>query len=191
MQTDGNQTLHNAIWPTSAEFRILRLVLLAVLGTLLLTVAAHIKVPFWPVPLTMQTFVVLVIGAAYGARLGAATIILYLAEGAAGLPVFAGGGGLAYMAGPTGGYLVGFLAAAAVIGWLAERGFDRRWTTALVAFIVGDAVIFVFGLAWLAYLLGPDAAIKGGLLPFLPGEVLKIALAVMILPLAWSRVRRR
>jgi biotin transport system substrate-specific component len=128
VQTDGNQTLHNAIWRASAEFRFLRLVLLAVLGALLLTVAAYIKVPFWPVPLTMQTFVVLVVGAAYGARLGAATVTLYLAEGAAGLPVFAGGGGLAYMAGPTGGYLVGFLAAAAVIGWLAERGFDRRWT---------------------------------------------------------------
>lgn len=135
MHTQGNQTLHQAIWPTNRELRLLRPVLFAVLGTLLLIASARVQVPFWPVPMTMQTFVVLIIGATCGARLGAATVALYLAQGAVGLPVFAGGGGLAYMAGPTGGYLVGFLVAAVVVGWLAERGLDRDGRRRLPCFL--------------------------------------------------------
>jgi biotin transport system substrate-specific component len=100
---------------------------LAVIGSILLTISAKIQVPFWPVPMTMQTLVVLVLGVAYGWRLAGATVLLYLAQGALSLPVFAGGGGLAYMSGPTGGYLVGFLLAAVAVGWLAERGWLARW----------------------------------------------------------------
>ena len=100
-------------------------IVLAVIGSILLTISAKIQVPFWPVPMTMQTFVVLVLGVAYGWRLAGATVLLYLAQGALSLPVFAAGGGLAYMSGPTGGYLVGFLLAAVAVGWLAERSWAR------------------------------------------------------------------
>src|SRR5690606_16484525 len=120
-------TLAESLWPAQAAPAWLRNMLLAVGGSLLLTLSAKINVPFYPVPMTMQTFAVLLIGAAFGWRLGTATVLLYLAQGAAGLPVFAGtpekGIGLLYLMGPTGGYLVGFAVAAAVVGWLAERGW--------------------------------------------------------------------
>ena len=168
--------------------RPLWLITLAVLGTIAITISAKINVPMWPVPMTMQTFVILVIGFAYGSRLGGATVMLYLAEGAAGLPVFAGGGGLAYMAGPTGGYLVGFVLAAIVVGALAERGWSRNWLMTIIAMTIGTAFIFVFGVAWLANLIGFEKAIAGGLTPFLVGAAVKIGLAAAVMPLAWTLV---
>lgn len=180
-------TLSERIWPAQSVSPLLRSVILAVAGTLFLTVSAKVQVPFWPVPMTMQTFAVLVIGMAYGMRLGTATVALYLAEGAAGLPVFAGGGGLTYMAGPTGGYLAGFLVAASFVGMLADRQWDRRFWSTLLAMIAGTAIIFGFGVAWLATLVGLEKAIAGGLTPFLLGAAFKIALAAAILPIAWQR----
>jgi len=166
-----------------------------VAGSLLLTASAKIQVPFWPVPMTMQTFAVLVIGMAYGPRLGAATVALYLAEGAFGLPVFAGtpakGIGLAYMMGPTGGYLAGFLVAALAVGALARRGWDRGLPGGVAAFLIGDGVIFVCGVAWLSALIGFDKAIAAGLVPFLPGEALKVALAAALMVVGWRLVGRR
>ncbi|MCB1835617.1 MAG: biotin transporter BioY, partial [Geminicoccaceae bacterium] len=142
--TTSHPTLVDALW--RADGGILRPVALAVLGSLALWVSAKVQIPFYPVPMTMQTFAVLVIGMAFGWRLGAATVLLYLAEGALGLPVFAGtperGIGLAYMAGPTGGFLAGFVVAAALVGMLAHRGWDRRLSTTLVAMVLGTAVIF-------------------------------------------------
>jgi len=184
-------TLAGALWPAEGLGGLLRGALLAVVGTALLALSAKVMVPFWPVQMSMQTFAVLVIGAAYGPRLAGATVALYLAEGAVGLPVFGLGSGLAYMAGPTGGYLIGFLFAAVTVGWFAERGFDRRWSTALLAFLIGNAIIFAFGVAWLAGLIGFEKAIAGGLLPFLPAEALKIALAMAVLPMAWRVAARR
>ncbi len=184
-------TLATTLWRAEGSARLLRGMVLALVGTVLLTVSAKIMVPFWPVQMSMQTFVVLAIGAVYGSRLAGATVALYLAQGAIGLPVFGLGAGLAYMAGPTGGYLIGFLVAAIVVGWLAERGLDRRWSTALLAFLIGDVIIFAFGLAWLSGLIGVEKAVSGGLLPFLPAEALKIALAMAVLPLAWKVVGRR
>jgi biotin transport system substrate-specific component len=190
-------TLMAALWPAGErpEIGALRAVVLAVIGSLLLTVSAKVQVPFWPVPMTMQTFAVVVIGMAYGWRLGAATVMLYLVEGATGLPVFAGtperGIGIAYMAGPTGGYLVGFLAAAALCGWLAERGWDRRLVPALFAMLLGHAVIFVFGLGWLGQAIGLEKAIAVGFTPFLAGTVVKIALAAAVLWAAWLGLERR
>jgi len=183
-------SLAQSLWPTTSGNRALRAVLLAVAGTALLTISAKIQVPFWPVPMTMQTFAVLVIAMAYGPPLGAATVGLYLVEGAAGLPVFAGGGGLAYFAGPTGGYLVGFLAAAALLGQLAARGWDRGVVTTLAAMALGTVVIFACGVAWLSTLIGLPQAIAGGLTPFLLGATFKIALAAAVLPLAWRLTRR-
>ena len=157
------------------------------LGSALLALAAHVQVPFWPVRLSMQSFVVLAIGLACGGRLGAATILAYLAEGALGLPVFQAGAGPAYMAGPTGGYLLGFLLAAAAVGGFADRGATRRWPGRIAVLLFGEALIYAPGVAWLAVLFGPAKSVAFGLVPFLPAEVLKLALAAAATPL----LRRR
>lgn len=187
-------TLSQALW--RGETTMARNVVLAIAGALALWVSAKIQVPFYPVPMTMQTFAVLVIGMAFGWRLGAATVALYLAQGAIGLPVFAGtpakGLGLAYMAGPTGGYLAGFLIASITVGWLAHRGWDRKIWSALAAMSLGTAIIFGFGLAWLGAVIGWDKPVlELGLYPFLPGAAFKIALAAAVLPLAWRLTRRK
>ncbi|MBT5571681.1 MAG: biotin transporter BioY [Alphaproteobacteria bacterium] len=184
-------TLINAIWPRETG-GLLRLALLAIAGSALMAVSAKIQVPMWPVPMTMQTFAVLVIGMAYGARLAGATLLLYLAEGAVGFPVFASGGGIAYMAGPTGGYLVGFLIAAVMVGWLAERGWDRNVVLTFLANLGGTVIIFAVGVAWLSTIMeGVEKAVAAGFQPFLVGAVVKIALAAAILPLVWKLLPRR
>jgi len=187
-------TLIDTLWPATTAPAV-RWAVLMVVGSLLLTASAKAQVPMWPVPMTMQSFVVLVIGMAYGARLAGATVALYLFQGALGLPVFAGtpekGIGLAYMAGPTGGYLVGFLIVAVVMGWLAERGWDRKALPSLAALTIGTVLLFVPGVAWLAVLVGFEQAVQAGLVPFLLGSVLKLALAAAVLPLAWKAVELR
>ncbi|MEM6762126.1 MAG: biotin transporter BioY [Pseudomonadota bacterium] len=180
------QSLADTLWSGG----LLRNVLLALAGTLALAISAKIQVPFYPVPMTMQTFVVLVIGMAYGWRLGGATVLLYLAQGAAGLPVFAAGGGLAYFAGPTAGYLVGFFVSAVVVGLLAQRAWDRHVVTTLIAMTIGTAIIFAFGAAWLSVLAGVEVAVTKGVLPFIYGAVFKIGLAAAVLPLAWKFTRK-
>lgn len=189
------QSLSDTLWPNNTS-KTLQWIVLAVTGTAFLTLSAKIQVPFYPVPMTMQTFAVLVIGMVYGWKLGTATVLLYLAEGAAGLPVFSGtpekGVGLAYMMGPTGGYLVGFAVAAAVVGLLAKRGWDRHVLTTLAAMLLGTSLIFAFGLLWLGTLLGWDKPIlQFGLTPFMPGAIFKIGLAAAVLPLVWKMVGLR
>ena len=183
-------TLAQAVWPSVAP--IARNAALAIAGTLLLAISAKMHIPFWPVPLTMQTFVVLVLGMAYGRTLGAATMLLYLVEGAIGLPVFSGtperGIGLAYMVGPTGGYLAGFVAGAGLCGWLAEKGWDRSWWRTAVAMSLGHLVILALGWAWLATLIGPAKAYALGVEPFYLATAAKTALAVAALPLAWKLI---
>ena len=185
-------TIVDALWPASGASRALRAVLLALLGSALLTVSAKIQVPFYPVPMTLQTLVVLLLGLALGWRLAFATVLLYLAQGAIGLPVFAGtpekGIGLAYMLGPTGGYLLGFALAAAVTGWIAGR---RRDLLALVgAVLAGTATIWVCGVLWLASLVGFQQALALGLVPFLLGDLVKAALAVALGIAGGELVRR-
>ncbi len=186
--------LIDQIWPVAAR-PALRIATLMVLGSVLLMASAKAQVPMWPVPMTMQTFVVLVIGMTYGPRLGTATVMLYLFEGALGFPVFAGtpekGIGLAYMMGPTGGYLLGFVLAAALLGWLAERGWDRTLPWAIAAMTAGTVLQLVPGVAWLATLIGWDKAIAAGLTPFIVGAIVKIALAAAVLPLAWRMVENK
>ena len=187
----GQRTLFATVvtptWPAAA--------VAIVAGSALVALAAQLRVdlPFSPVPVTGQTFAVLLVGAALGARLGAATLAAYVAEGTLGLPVFAGGTsawspssipGVPVAFGPTAGYLVGFVAAAAVVGALAERGFDRRVLTTIVAMALADLVIFVFGVAWLARFVGPERALPLGMLPFVAGDAVKIALAAVALPVA-------
>lgn len=192
----AHPTLAATLWPSQGIGRFWRAAILAVAGSLLLTLSAKIMVPFWPVEMTMQTFVVLSLGATLGWRLGSATVLLYLAQGAAGLPVFVGtpakGIGLAYMAGPTGGYLLGFVLAAAVVGWLAQRGWDRNPGTTALAMLAGLVVLYVPGLLWLGTLMGWDKPILAwGLTPFLLGEALKLTLAAGLLPLIWKLAGRR
>ncbi len=170
-------------------------VLLVVLGSALIAVSAqlavHLPVSISPVPITGQTFAVLLVGALYGSRRGVATVLAYIGEGLAGLPVFAAGsGGLQHLLGPTGGFLIGFIAAAYVTGLLAERGWDRRPLRASLAMTLGTVALFVPGLIWLATFIGPQRVIAAGLLPFLPGAVIKIGLAAALLPQGWAILRR-
>jgi len=155
-----------------------------IIGNLLLILSAKIQLPFWPVPMTMQTLVVLLIGAILGARAGAATVALYLFEGGLGLPIFAGtperGLGVAYMYGPTGGYLFGFLAAALAVGFASDRGWMKSLTGSTLAMIGGHAIIFALGIAWLSRASGFELAIATGLTPFWVATVLKTAMAVAI-----------
>lgn len=190
----AQSTIAGSLWPEKAATRWLRAVILAVLGTALLWLSAKAKVDIGPVPVTLQTLVILSLGAAYGWRLGAATLMLYLAEGAAGLPVFAGtpekGIGLSYMAGPTGGYLLGFVLAAAVTGYLAERGFDRNPFKMCAAMLLATAVIYLPGLVWLSTLIGGEKAIQFGFMPFIWGDLIKAALAAAMFPAIWQLFKK-
>ena len=162
-------------------------------GSLLIALSAQVAVPlaFSPVPVTAQTFVVLLIGALFGSRRGAATVIAYLSEGACGLPFFAEGtGSAAILLGPTGGYLIGFVGAAYLTGWLAERGWDRGLLSTAAAMVLGNVVIYITGLAWLSSFVGSENVLSLGFYPFIPGAVVKIALAAMLLPTAWKLIRR-
>jgi biotin transport system substrate-specific component len=184
-------TLMSLLWPSRSAVRA---VVLMAVGCALLALSAKIQVPFYPVPMTMQTLVVLVIGAAYGWRLGGATVALYLAQGALGMPVFAGPvAGIGYMAGPTGGYLMGFLLAAMLTGVMAERGWDRSLGRVLAMMAAGHAVIFVFGLAWLATLLQLDLgrAWAAGVAPFYAATLLKTGLAAAVMQASWTAAARR
>jgi biotin transport system substrate-specific component len=182
-----------AMAPRFANDRFLSLmaqIVLVLAGSALLAISAQISVPFYPVPVTGQTLVVLMIGMAYGSRLGAATLLAYLVEGGMGLPVFANGGaGWAYLAGPTGGYLIGFLVAAFILGLLAERGMGRGPVSTALAMLVGTAMIYLFGATWLSSFIGFEKALAAGVMPFLYGDVLKLVVAAGLMPLAWRGVR--
>jgi biotin transport system substrate-specific component len=173
-----------------AWLRDLSLILAA---SLLLAALAQVEIPlpFTPVPITGQTFGVLLVGAALGSRRGAAAILAYLAEGALGLSFFAGGtSGLSVLTGATAGYLVGFLAAAYVVGRLAERGWERSFRTSILPFVVGTLVIYAFGVAWLSTIVGSFGdGIRFGMLPFLFGDVIKLIAASVVLPAAWRLAR--
>jgi biotin transport system substrate-specific component len=184
------------VWPDRADGRsgLLRTVILIALGTALLTLSAKINLPLPFVPMTLQTLVVLVIGAAYGWRLGGTTVIVYLAEGAIGLPVFAGPvGGLAPLLGPTAGYLVGFVAAVVVTGWLSERGWDRSVPLLFVAMGAGHIIILAAGFAWLVFgmKLGFEKAWLVGIAPFIAASVIKNALGAALVPAIRRTLDRR
>lgn len=166
-------------------------------GAALTAVLAQIAIPMWPVPITGQTFAVLLVGAVLGVSRGALSLIAYLAIGAAGLPVFSGlASGLTF--GPTFGYLAGFVAAAAVVGFFAQLGWQKRWVGVIASFVIGNLVIYAFGLSWLALSLGTlglandlNAVLTAGLIPFVIGDAIKIALAALALPLAWKILSSR
>ena len=183
-------TLYARTFPRSnARFRDLMLVFS---GAIFVALLAQVKIllPFTPVPLTGQTFAVLLVGVTLGSKRGAASMIFYTALGAFGLPVFAGGAsGMTYLSGATLGYLVGFVVAAYLIGKMAERGLERSLRTSLFPFLLGTFVIYLFGAGWLTMLFGVEKALALGVLPFLIGDAIKMILAALTLPAAWKLVR--
>jgi biotin transport system substrate-specific component len=187
VQTYAPSVLSTRILPRRAAITVA-----LVVGFALLTAAASqmkVPLPFTPVPVTGQTFAVLLAGATLGSRAGAASQMLYILLGIAGFPFFAGGGsGWEYATGATFGYLFGFVVAATVVGFLAERRSDRTVATALPAFLAGTVIIYLFGVSWLMVALHTDLldAVSKGLLPFVTGDALKIILAGTLLPAAWK-----
>lgn len=191
--------MYTTLFPTlTHKFRvkvnpIILEILMILTGTALTALLAQVRLPlpFSPVPITGQTFAVLLVGATLGANRGASSMVLYLAFGLIGLPIFAGGGhGIAYLTGATGGYLVGFIAAAYLIGRLAERGLGRNFRTSLIPFLLGNLVIYAFGVLWLSnYVGGIQEAISLGMMPFLVGDSIKLMLAGIALPVAWKFVK--
>lgn len=171
-----------------------------VLGTLLITACAKINVPVWPVPVTLQGFAVAALAAAFGARIGVATVALYLLEGALGLPVFATGGGLPYLVGPTGGFLLGFLAMAAIIGRAADRGASGKPMALFAAMLAGNATLFALGFAWLLLLSGQAqwldqsnlvaSAFAKAVQPFILWDILKMALAALTVSGIWTQLKK-
>lgn len=180
--------------PQNRTARLMTQLALVVGGTLLLTLSAKTRVVLGPVDMSLQTLAVMLIAATFGMRLGLATLLLYLAEGASGLPVFQGtperGIGLAYMMGTTGGYLAGFVAVAAIVGWAADRGLDRSFFRFLGVLLVAEVVMLALGYAWLATIIGPQAAWTGGVVPFIVPDLVKVGLAAAIMPAVWSLRRK-
>ena len=191
--TTHNSVLAEAILPLNGQAMRVKQIILVIAGIAALALAAKIKIPMIPVPMTMGTFAVLSIGAAYGMRLGLATIIGYMLIGALGFDVFAGSSaevfGVTYMMGGTGGYLVGYVLAVLALGYAARQGWDRSIGKMALAMVLGNILIYVPGLIWLAVLYGMDAPIfTWGLKPFLLGDLVKLVLAALVLPAVWSLV---
>jgi biotin transport system substrate-specific component len=194
-------TLLGVFAPKSQTTRLLTNLATVIVGTLLLTLAAKTNVPTWPVPVTLQGFAVAVLAAAFGWRIGVATVVAYLLEGAAGLPVFATGGGLAYLIGPTGGFLIGFVAMAYVIGRAADLGASGRVLMLTLAMLIGDALLLVLGFAWLLALGGNAAwldqsnlvgsAFAKAIQPFILWDALKMVFAALTVSGLWALFKKR
>lgn len=189
-------TIAAALFPitrgSSLTRRLAVEILLILGGSLVVALSAHIRIdlPFSPVPITGQVFGVLVTGAALGARRGSLSLAAYVAEGAIGFPVFAGGTCcLSVLLGPTGGYLLSYPLASGVTGWLAERGWDQKWHTTALAMLAGNVVIYMVGLPWLALFVGSQV-FAAGLIPFIPGDILQLIFATIALPMVWKVVKR-
>ena len=184
-----NATVADLLRPSEKKLAGFYDVTLIIGGSLLIGLCAHVKVllPFSPVPVTGQTFAVLMIAALLGARRGCLAVLAYIIEGAAGLPVFSLGAGPAVLLGPTGGYLFGFIPAVYITGRLAEAGWDRRIGTTVLAMVLGNLVIYTFGLFWLSCLTGFNTMVLTlGLYPFIAGDLVKIILAAILLPSGWK-----
>jgi len=181
--------------PESGAARLATQIFLAVSGTLLLTLSAKTKVVLGPVDMSLQTLAIFLISAAFGMRLALATLLLYMAQGAMGFPVFQStpekGIGIAYMLGSTGGYLAGFVAIAAIVGWAADRGWDRSPLKMLGAVLTAEAVMMAMGFAWLAALIGVEKSWQFGVVPFIVPDLIKVALASTLAPAVWALLPRR
>ncbi len=195
MNSSETATISDMLWPRSPALRGWRFLVLALAGSMFIALCAKLNVPFYPVPMTMQTFAIVMLGAAFGSRLAGASVLAYIAQGALGLPVFATspatGAGLAYLLGPTGGYILGFLPAAILIGLLAERGWDKSLVLTFAAMLAGVGIIYASGLAWLGAVIGWDKPLlEIGFFPFILSDLFKIALASVAIALGWSAIRK-
>jgi biotin transport system substrate-specific component len=190
-------TLVQRVWPWAEDANLVRNLVLLFGGAMVIALAGQVGVPMEPIPMTLQSLAVLIVGAAYGPRLGAITVLLYACAAAIGLPVLAGGrGGVGELVGPMGGYIAGFVLAAFVVGTLAERGWDRSMRKTLVAMFGGAAVIYVPGLIWLALWLGPfgsqpaadpmQLALAQGFEPFVLSDAVKAVVAALGIPAMWG-----
>lgn len=179
-----SQPLHRVLLPAA----------MALAGTMILTLSAKVTVPMWPVPMTLQTMVLPMLAAVLGFRLGMATVLLYLAEAAMGLPVLQGtperGIGLAYMVGPTGGYLLGFIAMAAIVGWAADRGWWKSPVRIGGAMLLAEVALLTLGAGWLMVLMGVEKGLQFGIGPFIVPDLVKLALAAGLVPLLGGLVRK-
>ena len=191
MRIDGALTYADICKPRTFSMRWVYEILLVLTGTALIAISAKVQIPMWPVPITAQTFAVLLIAALFGAKRGTVTVLAYLGEGALGLPVFAGPtAGLAYFAGPTVGFLIGFVIAAMIVGRLAERGWDRRFKTTVIAMTLGTIAIFACGLSWMAFYPIDENLINAELFLLIPGAIIKIVLAAALLPSGWKLLKK-
>ena len=189
----NDKVLTETFGSTEGAMRLAKQAALVLVGIAALAIFAKIKVPMWPVPITMGTFAVLTIGAAYGPRLGLTTILGYMIVGALGFDIFANStaesNGLTYMMGGTGGYLVGYVLATVALGISARAGWDRSFGKMALALLVGNALIYIPGLIWLGQLYGWDKPILAwGLTPFLVGDAIKLALAAVLVPSVWKMI---
>jgi biotin transport system substrate-specific component len=202
MQTNVQSALAPTLLSTRGS-RTLQEVVLVLAGTAILYISGKISVPFYPVPMTLQTLAVMAIAAAYGMRLGTLTVLAYLAEGAAGIPVFTATppaiAGLPYFLGPTGGFLAGFVVLALIVGYAADRGWGKSFARLFAVILAADVVLFAMGFAWLALFahvgqrtgIGLSGAWSNGVVPFVLGDLLKIALTAAAVPAVWGLVGRR
>jgi biotin transport system substrate-specific component len=176
--------------PEGRASRLATQIFLAVVGTLLIALSSRMKVVLGPVDMSLQTLVVFLIAIAYGRKLAVATLLLYMAEGAMGLPVFQStpekGIGIAYMLGSTGGYLAGYVVMAAIVGWAADRGWDRSPVKLFGAVLSAEVVMMAMGFAWLAMLIGPEKSWQFGVAPFIVPDLIKVALAATVAPAIWA-----
>ncbi len=190
----NDKVLAEAFGPSTGTALRIKQAAMVVLGIAVLAIMAKVKVPMWPVPITMGTFAVLTIGATYGPRLGLATIMGYMIIGALGFDVFAGStaenAGLTYMMGGTGGYLVGYVVATLALGFAARAGWDRSVLLMGVALLIANALIYLPGVAWLSVLYGNGLAwsVEVGMTPFLIGDALKLGLAALLVPGLWKLI---
>jgi biotin transport system substrate-specific component len=198
---ETSNTLLGTVWPKGRAAQIAATIAIAFLGSVLLTIAAKTSVPTWPVPVSLQSMAVAIIAAAVGFRMAVATVSLYLVQGLAGIPVFAGAfAGIPYVLGPTGGFLIGFLVMAAIIGFLADRGATRNVFASFASMLLGASVLFVFGFVWLMSMSGNagwidqsdvvGSAFRGAVQPFIVWDILKMAFAAMTVAGGWAIVRR-
>ena len=194
-------TILGVLEPKTQTERLLSNIAMVLIGTLLITAAAKINVPTWPIPVTLQGFAVAALAGAFGARIGVATVVAYLIEGAMGIPVFATGGGIGYLMGPSGGFLLGFVPMAYIIGRAADLGGSSRVVMLTLAMLIGDALLFVFGYAWLVVVLANikslpvtavlGSAFDGAIKPFVAWDALKMIFAALTVAGVWTLFRKR
>lgn len=201
MTLTTTNTLLGTMLSKAPARQMVNTILVVLLGTVLLTISAKISIPTWPVPVTLHTMAVAGLAAAFGWRIGVATVAAYLLEGAMGLPVFTGGAGAAYLLGPTGGFLIGFLPAAFIIGKMADMGASKKLLPMFGAMLIGDAVMFAFGFAWLFVLAGSATWLdqsnvlasiySKAVQPFIVWDILKMAFAALTVVGGWQLLKSR